>query len=136
MSKDSQKSEFDGFLDRIMLESPGTIQLSTRRRSIGIGLFCYKARTRATDWQSPLFSSYCCRGRSPHQPEVHPQASSPPVHEAVIKTTHAERLVGHISREKPVKTERPEPAPPKRKRGRPRKGEVVVVNKDWNAKPA
>ena len=60
------------------------------------------------------------------------------VHEALIKKTHAERLVGHISRdataiearEKPVKTERPEPAPPKRKRGRPRKGEVVVVNKE------
>ncbi len=59
------------------------------------------------------------------------------VHEALIKTTHAERLVGHISRdataiearEKPVKTERPEPTPPKRKRGRPRKGEVVVVQK-------
>jgi hypothetical protein len=60
------------------------------------------------------------------------------VHEALIKTTHAERLVGHISRdataiearEKPVKTVRPEPARPKRKRGRRRKGEVVVVNKE------
>ena len=60
------------------------------------------------------------------------------VHEALIKTTHAERLVGHISRdataiearEKPVKTVRPEPARPKRKRGRPRKGEVEVVNKE------
>ncbi len=60
------------------------------------------------------------------------------VHEALIKETHAERLVGHIARdataiearEKPVATARPEPAPPKRKRGRPRKGEVVVVNKE------
>ena len=60
------------------------------------------------------------------------------VHEALIKRTHAERLVGHISRdataiearEKPVKTERPEPSPPKRKRGRPRKGEVAVVKKE------
>jgi DDE family transposase/transposase-like protein DUF772 len=60
------------------------------------------------------------------------------VHEALIKKTHAERLVGHISRdataiearETPVKTERPELPPPKRKRGRPRKGEVVVVNKE------
>ena len=60
------------------------------------------------------------------------------VHEALIKTTHAERLVGHISRdataiearEKPVQTERPEPTPPKRKRGRPRKGAVVVVKKE------
>jgi hypothetical protein len=53
------------------------------------------------------------------------------VHEALIKRTHEDRLVGHISRdataiearEKPVKTAAPEP--PKRKRGRPRKGEVV-----------
>ena len=53
------------------------------------------------------------------------------VHEALIKTTHAERLVGHISRdataiearEKPVKIEPPET--PKRKPGRPKKGEVV-----------
>jgi hypothetical protein len=60
------------------------------------------------------------------------------VHEALIKKTHAERLVGHISRdataiearETPVKTERPELPPSKRKRGRPRKGEVVVVNKE------
>ena len=60
------------------------------------------------------------------------------VHEALIKQTHAERLVGHISRdstaiearEKPVKTVMPEPAAPKRKRGRPRKGEVVVVPKE------
>jgi transposase len=53
------------------------------------------------------------------------------VHEALIKRTHKERLVDHISRdataiearEKPVKVETPEP--PKRKRGRPKKGEVV-----------
>jgi Transposase DDE domain/Transposase domain (DUF772) len=53
------------------------------------------------------------------------------VHEALIKTTHAERLVGHISRdataiearEKPVKIVPPET--PKRKPGRPKKGEVV-----------
>ena len=56
------------------------------------------------------------------------------VHEALIKKTHADRLVGHISRdstaiearEKPVKVEASEPTEPKRKRGRPRKGEVVV----------
>src|ERR1700720_4186977 len=59
------------------------------------------------------------------------------VHEALIKRTHEDRLVGHISRdataiearEKPVKTVAPEAStsaqPPKRKRGRPRKGEVV-----------
>ena len=55
------------------------------------------------------------------------------VHEALIKKTHADRLVGHISRdataievrEKPVKVEAPERAKPKRKRGRPKKGEVV-----------
>jgi hypothetical protein len=60
------------------------------------------------------------------------------VHEALIKKTHAERLVGHISRdataiearETPVKTERPEPPPPQRKRGRPRKDAVVVVSKE------
>jgi Transposase DDE domain/Transposase domain (DUF772) len=56
------------------------------------------------------------------------------VHEALIKTTYKDRIVGHISRdataievrEKPV---RPEPTTPKalkRKRGRPRKGEVVA----------
>src|SRR5271170_6093885 len=65
------------------------------------------------------------------------------VHEALIKRTHEDRMVGHISRdataiearEKPVKTAAPEAStsaeplskrqPPKRKRGRPRKGEVV-----------
>jgi hypothetical protein len=59
------------------------------------------------------------------------------MHEALIKRTLEDRLVGHISRdataiearEKPVKTAAPA-APPsaqpsKRKRGRPRKGEVV-----------
>ena len=53
------------------------------------------------------------------------------VHEALIKRTQKERLVGHISRdataiearEKPVKVEAPEAS--KRRRGRPRKGEVV-----------
>lgn len=56
------------------------------------------------------------------------------VHEALIEKTHADRLVGHISRdataievrEKPVKKEAPEPAAPKRNRGRPRKGEVIA----------
>jgi Transposase DDE domain/Transposase domain (DUF772) len=65
------------------------------------------------------------------------------LHEALIKRSHEDRLVGHISRdataiearEKPVKTAAPgasssaEPLskrqPPKRKRGRPKKGEVV-----------
>src|SRR6202049_4492058 len=51
------------------------------------------------------------------------------LHEALIKRTHEDRLVGHISRdataiearEKPVKTAVSEP--PKRKRGRPKKGD-------------
>lgn len=51
------------------------------------------------------------------------------LHEALIEGTHKDRLVGHISRdataiearEKPLKVDRPEK--PKRKRGRPRKGE-------------
>jgi hypothetical protein len=65
------------------------------------------------------------------------------LHEALIKRSHKDRLVGHISRdataiearEKPVKTAAPAAStsaqdlskrqPPKRKRGRPRKGEVV-----------
>jgi hypothetical protein len=59
------------------------------------------------------------------------------LHEALIKRTHEDRLVGHISRdataiearEKPVKTAAAEASasaqPPKRKRGRPRKDEVV-----------
>ncbi len=56
------------------------------------------------------------------------------VHEALIEKTHADRLVGHISRdataiearEKPVKAGTPKPARPKRKRGRPKKGEVAA----------
>jgi hypothetical protein len=55
------------------------------------------------------------------------------LHAVLIQETHADRLVGHISRdstaiearEKPVKPDQPVPATePKRKRGRPRKGEV------------
>ena len=55
------------------------------------------------------------------------------LHEALIKDTHADRLVGHISRdstaiearEKPAKPEQPKSAEqPKRKRGRPRKDEI------------
>lgn len=55
------------------------------------------------------------------------------LHEALIKETHEDRLVGHISRdstaiearEKPTKPEPPAPAAqPKRKRGRPRKDEI------------
>jgi len=54
------------------------------------------------------------------------------VHAALIKKTYADRLVGHISRdstaievrEKPVKVAAPDK--PKRKRGRPKKGEEVV----------
>ena len=55
------------------------------------------------------------------------------VHEALIETTHKDRLVGHISRdataiearEKPAKTpETPVAAP--RKRGRPKKGEAAA----------
>jgi Transposase DDE domain/Transposase domain (DUF772) len=56
------------------------------------------------------------------------------VHEALIKETHKDRLVGHISRdataidarESPAKSKSPAPAAPKRRRGRPKKGEVVV----------
>jgi Transposase DDE domain/Transposase domain (DUF772) len=55
------------------------------------------------------------------------------LHAALIQETHADRLVGHISRdstaiearEKPAASARPGPeAKPKRKRGRPRKGEI------------
>lgn len=56
------------------------------------------------------------------------------LHEALIKETHGDRLVGHIARdataiegrEKPRKTEEPQAPPaekPKKKRGRPRKDE-------------
>jgi hypothetical protein len=56
------------------------------------------------------------------------------VHEALIKKTHKDRLVGHIARdataiaarEKPVRAVPAGPAAPKRKRGRPKKGEVVA----------
>jgi len=55
------------------------------------------------------------------------------VHEALIKKTHTDRVVGHIARdatsiearEKPDKREKPQAQTPRRKRGRPRKGEVV-----------
>jgi Transposase DDE domain/Transposase domain (DUF772) len=58
------------------------------------------------------------------------------LHDALIMETHADRLVGHISRdstaiearEKPVKAAEPKPpAQPKRRRGRPCKGEVRPV---------
>ena len=53
------------------------------------------------------------------------------LHEALIQDTHADRLIGHISRdstaiearEKPAKSDKPA-AEPKRQRGRPRKGEI------------
>jgi hypothetical protein len=56
------------------------------------------------------------------------------VHEALVKTTHKDRLVGHIARdataiaarEKPVRAVPAAPATPKRKRGRPKKGQVVA----------
>jgi hypothetical protein len=53
------------------------------------------------------------------------------LHEALILDTHADRLVGHISRdstaiearEKPATSDKPAPQPKlSRKRGRPRKG--------------
>lgn len=55
------------------------------------------------------------------------------VHEALIKEYHQERVVGHISRdasaivarEKPVDRQAKDDSRPKRKRGRPKKGEVV-----------
>jgi len=55
------------------------------------------------------------------------------VHEALIETTHKDRLVGHISRdataiearEKPAKTPQTPAAAP-RKRGRPKKGEAAA----------
>jgi hypothetical protein len=55
------------------------------------------------------------------------------LHEALIQDTHADRLVGHISRdstaiearEKPATSDKPAPQPkPKHKRGRPRRGEI------------
>jgi len=57
------------------------------------------------------------------------------IHAALIERTHKDRLVGHIARdgtaiearEKPVRVE--EPKPPKRKRGRPKKGEEVIKPK-------
>ena len=55
------------------------------------------------------------------------------VHEALIKRTLGDHLVGHIARdataiearEKPVKREKPQTKTPKRKRGRPKKGEAA-----------
>ena len=52
------------------------------------------------------------------------------VHEALIRNTHRDRLVGHLSRDSTAIEAREKPAakqkappPPKRKRGRPKKGE-------------
>ena len=55
------------------------------------------------------------------------------VHEALIARTLKDHLVGHISRdataiearERPIKVEKPREQVPKRKRGRPKKGEIV-----------
>jgi hypothetical protein len=58
------------------------------------------------------------------------------VHEALIKATHAERLVGHIARDSTAIDARERPAPkpvqaaPQRKRGRPRKGEAPPPPKE------
>jgi DDE family transposase/transposase-like protein DUF772 len=58
------------------------------------------------------------------------------VHEALIKTTHAERLVGHISRDSTAIEARERPAPkpvqaaPQRKRGRRRKDEAPPPPKE------
>jgi Transposase DDE domain/Transposase domain (DUF772) len=58
------------------------------------------------------------------------------VHEALIKTTHAERLVGHIARDSTAIDARERPAPkpvqaaPQRKRGRRRKGEAPPPPKE------
>jgi len=57
------------------------------------------------------------------------------VHEALVKSAYQGQIVGHISRdstaiearERPAKVEKPQPEKPKRKRGRPRKGEVVAA---------
>ncbi|MGD0107706.1 MAG: transposase [Rhodopila sp.] len=63
-------------------------------------------------------------------------ALSSRLHDALIEETHADRLVGHISRdstaiearEKPAKSDQPKPpAQPKRKCGRPCKGEVRPI---------
>ena len=56
------------------------------------------------------------------------------VHEGLIKKTHKDRLVGHIARdataiearEKPVRAAPAAPETPKRKRGRPKKGEAIA----------
>ena len=56
------------------------------------------------------------------------------VHEALVKKTHKDRLVGHIARdataiaarEKPVRAVPAAPATPKRQRGRRKRGEVVA----------
>jgi hypothetical protein len=56
------------------------------------------------------------------------------LNEALIKKTHKDRLVGHIARdataiearEKPVRAAPAAPETPKRKRGRPKKGEVIA----------
>jgi hypothetical protein len=55
------------------------------------------------------------------------------VHEALIKRTHKDRIVGHIARDATAIAAREKPVPaapaavtPKRKRGRPKKGEAVA----------
>jgi Transposase DDE domain/Transposase domain (DUF772) len=112
------------FVAKAVLGLPQTNQLIDR-------LIADKTLRRLCGWES--------RGQIPSEStfsrafaEFAASALPARVHEALIKSTHAERLVGHISRdstaiearERPAKAAQPAPAAPRRKRGRPRKGEA------------
>ena len=112
------------FVAKAVLDLPQTNQLIDR-------LIADKTLRRLCGWES--------RGQIPSEStfsrafaEFAASALPARVHEALIKATHAERLVGHISRdstaiearERPAKAAKPAPAAPRRKRGRPRKGEA------------
>lgn len=111
------------FVAKAVMQIPTTVMLVER-------LQADKQLRRLCGWESP--------GQVPSEAtfsrgfaEFARSALPDRVHEALIERTHAERIVGHISRdstaievrEKPVKLVQPEK--PKRQRGRPRKGEVV-----------
>ena len=116
------------FVAKAVLGLPHTNQLIDR-------LNADKALRRLCGWET--------RGQIPSEStfsrafaEFATSALPARVHEALIKTTHAERLVGHISRDSTAIEARERPAPkpvqaaPQRKRGRRRKDEAPPPPKE------
>lgn len=121
------------FVAKAVLDLPTTTMLIER-------LAVDKTLRRLCGWERP--GALCSEATFSRAFAEFAESALPArIHEALIKQTYQDRLVGHIARdataiearEKPVKP-MPEAseassatAPPKRKRGRPRKGEVVAT---------